>query len=102
MDLIGAYSDSDSEEEQPEVEAEEPEVQKVKPKVRLPPPDLSTASTRADEVKKVIYRSQVEYLLSFSKNNCCVCRTPSLSATTIEKSKQRAKFWVNRRIFNKD
>lgn len=67
MDLIGAYSDSDSEEEQPELEPEEPEVKKVKPKVKLPPPDLTTASTRADEVKKVIYRSQVEYLLSFSK-----------------------------------
>ena len=63
MDLIGGYSDSDTSEEEnePEIKAEPV---KTKPKVKLPPPDLTTASTKADEVKKVIYLSQVSKLNS--------------------------------------
>lgn len=63
MDLIGGYSDSDTSEEEnePEIKAE---AVKTKPKVKLPPPDLTTASTKADEVKKVIYLSQDSVFVS--------------------------------------
>ena len=59
MDLIGGYSDSESSDEEIEAEIKAEPVKKLKPKIKLPPPDLSTASTKADEVKKVIYLSQV-------------------------------------------
>ena len=62
MDLIGGYSDSDTSEEENEPEIKAEPVKKTKPKVKLPPPDLTTASTKADEVKKVIYLSQVSKL----------------------------------------
>lgn len=59
MDLLGQYSSSESssEEEEPEPEVMPEPVKKKK--VWLPPPDLSTASMKADEEKDVIYRSKV-------------------------------------------
>ena len=61
MDLLGQYSSSSEEEEVEEPEPEpQPEPVKKK-KVWLPPPDLSTASMKADEEKDVIYRSKVAF-----------------------------------------
>ena len=56
MDLLCDYTDSSSSED--EEVPEEEEEPAPKPKVWLPPPDLATASMKADDEKDVIYRSR--------------------------------------------
>ena len=58
MDLLGNYSESSSDEEPEVIPEPEPEIKK--PKVKLPPPDLTTASMKADDEKQFIYRSKVK------------------------------------------
>lgn len=54
MDLLCDYTDSSSSSD----EEEEVKEEVKKPKVWLPPPDLATASMKADDEKNVIYRSK--------------------------------------------